>query len=187
MIIIFTKNDSFWAKALMYFCNEPVSHVAALLPGVSNQIFHASNHGFEIVCPTKFFPKNKIIAAIEISSAVKGDIEFDRSLMRSIYPFMGRPYDWPAYIYFGIRLILRKYTRLPLPVRNPFSTDRGFLCCEIFAPMSKVLLQHSSLHIDIDLAITTPWGLFKYLTDRKLKNVQEINSDRIKKNIPSNV
>lgn len=181
MIIGFTKNNNFWSRALMYFCNEPFSHVIAILHPHEGHLYHATTGGVERLPFIKFFDRNKLVAAIKINSSICESFYFEKKLIKSITPHIGKPYDWPAYIFLGLCCIARKYTGMSLPKKNPFSTDRGFLCCEIFSPMSKLLLKHTSCNIDIDLAMTTPYQLYRYLIDRTNDHVEETNISELEK------
>lgn len=182
MIIAFTKNEKFWSRALMYFCDEPFSHVIAVFPTYGGEIYHASTKGVENIPLRVFLKKNQIMKAIKIDSSIDDSCYFEKILIHSLRPYINNPYDWPAYLFFGICLIVRKFTGIRIPKKNPFSTDRGFLCCEIFTPMSNLLLKHSSFNIDdIDLAMTTPYALWQYLVAGTNKYVREVDISELEK------
>jgi len=167
MRILFTKNDKFWSKVLMWTFEEPVSHLALEFDNL-NLVIESSSHGVKIKRSSYFIDKNIPQMILNIPCSYDEEVNVFNCVMNYLE---GEKYDFNAYFWLGLLGFRRKFFGIPLPDRNIMQSVDGYLCTEILFPITSFLYNNGYDLYDIDLSIMTPHGLYlkmieKYTIDK---------------------
>lgn len=134
--VLFTRNNLISSKLIRAITKEEVSHCAILL--TNGYVVHSAINGSVITNLSDFRKSNTIVLNVPIPANLPITVDFARS----------KRYDWKAFLYLGLRLVLRKIG-IRLPKKNLWQTNGMYLCTEL---VSKVVL-----NIETEL---TPMGLY---------------------------
>lgn len=123
MKILFTTTESLFSKLIQRVTGEDVSHVAIEFPecGV---VVHSDSRGTRISSSTHFHNTRKVVYSVE-SESLKFQSDYVQDILAE-YEDSG--YDYGAFMFLGISLILRKYFKIPLRKSNLWQTTGMFLC-----------------------------------------------------------
>jgi hypothetical protein len=120
MRILFTRSNKPGSKLIRSITEEPVSH-CALLDGL--YVIHSNFEGVNIVSYEQFKQDNKVIYSIIVPNSWA-------KMKRLMARFSDAGYDYGAFFYLGLSLVLRKWFKLPLPKANLWNSTGMFICTE---------------------------------------------------------
>lgn len=116
--ILFTTRDNFFSNLIKDITNEPISHCAIEIPD-KDIVIHSNYRGVHIESSNGFRKNNKVV--YELISIEDVNV--------SIVENEFKPYDYAAFIFLGISLILRKYFKISMSKSNLWNTT-GMMCTE---------------------------------------------------------
>ena len=164
MRILFTKNDKFWSKVLMWVFEEPVSHMALEFVH-TDLIIDSSSDGVKIQRKKFFLDKNIPKMVINIPCSQEEENQIFNYVLDHLE---GKKYDFNAYLWLGLLGFRKKIFGIPLPNCNIADSVNSYLCTEIIAPILH-FISHKGYHLfHIDLAIMTPYSLHKEMLESYL-------------------
>lgn len=121
MEILFTKSELMLSKIIRYVAEEPVSHCA-----IAHDwwVAHSSVFGVEIMTREEFEKKYTIVYSVP-----RNDITEARVLgvLANTNKSM---YDYGCLLYLGLRWIMKKYLKIPLPKVNLWAASGMYMCTE---------------------------------------------------------
>lgn len=143
--ILFTTSNYPVSKMIRSVTKEPVSHCALQY---NKLIIHSTFGGVKCERLDSFLKESRILYQIEVSGT-------GGSVLEILANALGRPYDYGALIYLGIRFLLKKI-RIPTPKVNLLNTSGAYLCTEFINKyvISEVSLEESSLITPYKLYLT---------------------------------
>jgi hypothetical protein len=144
--VLFTRSNLLGSRIIRAVTGEEVSHCAILLSNTG--VIHATPTGSAVVPLSEFKKVNTLVYLIAIPRDTAIRVDFARN----------KSYDWGAFCYLGLRLLLRK-VGIRLPKKNLWQTTGMYLCTEL---VSKAVLDKETE--------LTPLGLYNKL--RSLPDVQ---------------
>lgn len=162
MKILFTKNNKFWSKVLMWTFEESVSHVALEFEH-TDLIIESSSHGVKIKRKKYFIDRNTPHMVVNIPCSSVTEMAVFNDVLDHLE---GKKYDYNAYFWLGLLGFRRKFFGIPLPNRNIAESGDGYLCTEILGPILHFLSHRGYNLYHVDLAIMTPYALYKELSER---------------------
>jgi hypothetical protein len=122
-------------------------------------VFHAYETSTQVIMLKDFLKKYRVIHALQPLRYVD-----EEGLYQKILDVEGgRPYDWPAFFWFGYRALLAKAGLKPISGFNKFQVDKARLCTGIAPTVLKFLgLQ---LPYGVDPELTPPHKLYDICVD----------------------
>ena len=141
--VIFTYSNLWGSRLIRAVTGEPVSHCAIILEG-SGSVLHSTVNGSTVVKLAEFKQINKILYMIPFDGNIPITVDFAHN----------RRYDWGAFVYLGLKLVLRK-VGIRLPKKNLWQTTGMYLCTEL---VSKAIFNKETE--------LTPMGLYNMLRSR---------------------
>lgn len=129
MKLLFCYSNKIGSRLIRWALREPVSHVAFEFS--SGLIVHSTFSGVGLAWDTEFHKEHTIPLYLDATvDSVESEIDL-MNMMLDIY--MGRKYDYTAFIYFSWRALLFHLFRVPLPARNKWNDKGRYLCTELAA------------------------------------------------------
>lgn len=129
MKLLFCYSEKIGSRLIRWALREPVSHVAFQFS--SGLIVHSTFSGVGLAWNLDFHETHA--TPFYLDAAVE-NVESELELMnRMLDMYMGRHYDYRAFLYFGWRAMLFRLFRIPLPSRNKWNDKRRYLCTELAA------------------------------------------------------
>lgn len=121
--VLFTTRDAFFSRLVRDVTKSEVSHCAIEIPSLK-MVIHSNIKGVHIEYYKTFRKNNNIIHELD------SKYEFDESLLDAIMgTFEYFSYDFFAFMFLGLSLVLRSYLKIPLPKANLWNTS-GMICTE---------------------------------------------------------
>ena len=120
-----SKFISWGTKELLALLPDVVpSHVSVLLNG--RWVFESTfSTGVRVISYKKWKEINEEVARI----TCRKDRKY--SEVKKIYQeIRNKKYDWPGVIYFGWRVALKKYFKIPIPKNNKWESEDRYFCTE---------------------------------------------------------
>lgn len=121
--ILFVRGTSVLSKLIMYATGEDVSHVALQWDEL---VVHSNLLGVQVAFLAEFIEKDIPIHTIDLGDTP----ELRDKLTSAILTRRSHLYDFGAFLFLGISLILHKKLGLPMPSRNLWQCNGMFLCTE---------------------------------------------------------
>ena len=159
MRLLFTSNDRFLSKLIRKGLQEPISHLA--IASTNGAVFHATMQGVEVISLREFLKDNDIVYTYKLSCAMS-ETDTVQFLLDNC---VRSQYDIGALFYLGWRTLLRLVFRVPFPKRNRMDINSAYLCTEIVKYVKDPIFTKKIE--GIDLAMTTPYGLYKLLIGKE--------------------
>jgi len=156
--LIFTKGTSPLSWLIRHGLKEPVSHFAIVFD--DKFVIHSNLYGVGLKWFSTFTKHAEVVYEIEykVMNQVEENIYSD--IMNNCD---ASPYDWTAFIYFLYRALLFRVLGKPIPKTNPWGRNNAFLCTELASQLPTYICPRGD-----DLAITSPYSLYKSLIHKKI-------------------
>ena len=157
MRVIFTTTDYPLSKLIRWMFNEPCSHFACTL--YQDQVVFQSNLlGVDFGSFKAFSRKERVVFAFDFPMTKdEEDKVFDGIVERMV----GNEYDFKALVYFGLRGLLKKLFRVPLPRTNAWQTKNQDLCTELAYGLPDSVVPPGIKAMD--LSMKTPYKLYQMM------------------------
>ena len=126
MHAIFTKGASPISKAICAVTDEPVSHCGLLIayPDGSEVVIHSNLLGLQAELKSTFLKHSVILYSVSVEHS--GD-----KLAKVLDKYQYSKYDFGAFMFLGLSLLLRAKLGIPLPKSNLWQATGMFLCTEL--------------------------------------------------------
>ena len=121
MQIIFTKSNSILSKIIRSITKEDVSHTALLVD--DKWVIHSNLLGVRIDYLYNFVTHCQIVDTVELPNN-------NFPLYKTLRKKQGSLYDFGAFLFLGLVLILRRFFPRFVQKRNLWQTTGMFLCTE---------------------------------------------------------
>lgn len=162
MKIIFTKHDEIGSAIIRWATGEPVSHCGILF---DNQLLlHSSPMKGGKVAIYEQFQKTNVTYS-ELKPKQELSLEQEERFYRNVLAYIDgqKGYDWPAVLWLGYRVLLKKYFAKPIPKKNPWNEPSMDFCSEIVLALDESMKEVfgfpiANLIIE-DIPSMTPWVL----------------------------
>lgn len=152
MKIIFTRGNTPISKAIMKVTSEPVSHTGLLIeyPSGDRIVIHSNLLGLQAEPYEDFIKHSTVLYSV--------DVDHDESkLAKTLDKYKYSKYDFGAFMFLGLSLLLRSKFGILLPKSNLWQATGMFLCTEWV-----------SFYInDKEDSMVTPYGLYLRLAQSK--------------------
>jgi len=160
MKIYFTKNEHWYSKLLMWFEGSTMSHVGLGFFDDLGLVVDCTKPFSKVYHVDHWFSKYQIVQEIDVPLSP----EVERlAYKRVVDTCLLKPYDWGAYAFAWVSIVRKVLFGTPYPDTNPWSSDDGFWCTEIFVPVVDILKDLDADLSGIDLASYSPQMVFDKL------------------------
>lgn len=124
--LVWTRSPLPASRLIRYFTGEYVSHFAIVMD--ERIVFHSNFYGAHLDWYSKFLKHAEVIFQINLTLT----LELEEALyLEMVEKFDGEPYDWGALLFLWYSLIRLKLFGIPIPRKNPLSSDRANICVEL--------------------------------------------------------
>ncbi len=159
MKLLFTKNNLPLSRLICWAFGEPCSHFAIAFD--NRVVFHSNLKGCNVQWLASFLKCSSVVYTIPLDTTLAQE----ESVYQKCIAVDGKPYDFGAFFFLCLDVILFKLFKIPLQKKNLFASDNSFICVELAECLSPVL------PIPKELASTSPYNLylqlFKEVYERK--------------------
>jgi len=170
MKFLFSKSTLILSKAIRWGLNEPVSHFALQFGPL---VVHSNLLGVQVTTSNEFRKHAEIIYELKHETTK----EKHALLFLDVCNFVGRPYDWGAFIYFIWRAILWRLFKNPIPKRNPWGDRGAFLCTEIYTIVASHL---PGVQAPQDLDLVSPYKLYLILKESNIGQSNDTSQNKMR-------
>lgn len=158
MKLIWTKSNKLLSIFIRWGLNTDCSHFAIVFNSPAGGLLFESNL---LGTHPKFYKNYKKHVTIVHEIDLNIDIETENLIWDKVVDeYDGKPYDYPAFIYFIFRAVLKKLFKIPFPKKNKWGRNDMFICDELYEIPYKNKI---SPDLKIDLAITPPHEVYEIL------------------------
>lgn len=126
MKLVTTRNNTLASKFIRWITKEEESHFLFVFD--DSLVFHSRFIGTGLEWWNYIKEKNEIIWIAEIPLDLETEEKFYRSFVDKYY---GDKYDFGGALYLGLRLILLKVFKIPMPDKNIWSKGGRHFCSEL--------------------------------------------------------
>lgn len=129
MKVLFTKSNKIGSRLIRAVTGEDISHCAITVLE-DTHVLHSSTSGVTLLPIEEFISTNDVVRQIELPSLMTSEEDEIYNDINIINKYLGKPYDYMAFIYLGIRLSLR-FLGISTPKVNLFNISGMFICTEL--------------------------------------------------------
>ena len=155
--ILWTKNHMPFSRLICWLSGKPVSHAAVCFS--DRIVFHSNPMGVHINSYFWFKNNNTIVYERLIEGITEAEEELAYEAMTAIEM---KGYDFGSVLFWGWRLLLLKFFRVPLPRKNLWSSKRFFNCLEALGQLPDWVWP-SGIRPDASLDCMTPYEVAIYM------------------------
>jgi len=170
MRLLFVKSPRLGSRILRWGLEESVSHVVVEFDGKYHQFFHSYGSGLQPMTPIEYL-EHGYIAMFTIDLPATTEQEM-RAQDEYYWKAKNHRYDYPGFLYFAYRVVLKKFFGTEYPSQNPWAKMEMNLCTEALYLASGIYAEitgYQFIPSDIDLAMTTPesayFAISKYMRE----------------------
>lgn len=166
MKLLWTTSHKVGAKLIRWGLKTDCSHFAICFDEDANGlgfVFHSSFNGAKPIWLHDFIGKNEIIHCLTFRNPPT--LEKEEQIWKEVVSeFYGQPYDYPALLFWVVRVILHRLFGMKLPTKNYWGQSGKNLCTAIADGLQKAWPERFRFKVS-DSEMISPHDLYRILSD----------------------
>jgi hypothetical protein len=148
MKLLFTKNNLPLSRLIRWAFGETCSHFAIAFD--NRVVFHSNLKGCHVEWLASFLKCSSVVYEIPLNAT----LDQEESVYQECLKVDGKAYDFGAFLFLCLDVILFKLFKIPLQNRNLFASPNSFICVELAECLKPVM------KIPENLSATSPYNLY---------------------------